>query len=72
MMSRLTVEEAAASARRHPGTIRRALEEKKLHGSQPVPGGRWLIKSECLDAWLDGELCEHKQNVMPIRGRRRA
>ena len=64
---RLTTDEAAALARRHVVTVRRALEDGKLHGSQSGAGGRWLIREECLDAWIDGEKCEHQVNVTPFR-----
>lgn len=67
-MNRLTVPEAAAAARRHPKTIRNAVEAGDLHGSQRVTGGRWLIREECLDAYLEGAPCPH-QNVTPIRRR---
>lgn len=72
MKHRLNVEEAAEYAGRHPGTIRRLLETKDLHGSQPKKRGHWTIRPECIDAYLDGVLCEHKQNVTPIRARRSA
>lgn len=64
---RLTTAEAAALSRRHPVTVRRALEDGKLHGAQSMAGGRWLIREECLDAWIDGVKCEHQVNVTPIR-----
>lgn len=56
----LTGPEAAAYSRRHPVTIRRALEAGDLHGSQRVKGGRWLIAADCLDAWIGGRPCEHQ------------
>lgn len=68
---RLTVAEAALVARRHPVTMRRALESGELHGTQRVAGGRWTIKSKCLDAWADGERCEHQLTVSQ-RGHLRA
>lgn len=57
---RLTVQEAADLSRRHPVTIYRALETEALHGAQAVKGGRWLIRVECLDAWIDSTSCEHQ------------
>lgn len=67
-MARLTVDEAAVEARRHPSTVYKALEDSRLHGSQPIKGGRWLIKPECLDAWLDGQHCPHRQpQIRPVR-----
>jgi hypothetical protein len=65
--ARLTVAEVAAATRRHPVTIRRALEAGTLHGHQRVTGGRWAVKAECADAWADGVLCEHRSNVVPLR-----
>lgn len=64
---RLTTAEAAVSSRRHVVTVRRALEDGKLHGTQSMAGGRWLIREECLDAWIDGVKCEHQVNVVPMR-----
>lgn len=60
-LTRLTVAQASANAHRHPDTIRRALEAGDLHGTQRCRGGRWTIRPECLDAWLDGQPCDHKQ-----------
>lgn len=64
---RLNTAEAAAISRRHLVTVRRALEDGKLHGTQSMAGGRWLIREECLDAWIDGVKCEHQVNVTPLR-----
>lgn len=68
MNPRFTVAEVAAATRRHPTTVRKALEDGTLHGTQRVKGGRWSIKPECADAWVDGVLCEHRTNVVPLRG----
>lgn len=57
---RMTVAQAAEYTHRHPVTLRRALEEGTLHGSQRVVGGKWSIRVECIDAWLDGEKCPHQ------------
>ncbi|WP_194521943.1 helix-turn-helix domain-containing protein [Cellulosimicrobium sp. JZ28] len=72
---RLTVAEAAEEGRKHPITVRRALESGELHGSQRVKGGRWTIEESCLSAWLAGETCEHQRatatsTVVPFRRRR--
>jgi excisionase family DNA binding protein len=64
----LTPQEAADLTRRHPGSIRRALEMGELHGTQPTSGGRWRIRPECAEAWADGVECVHRRNVTPIRG----
>jgi hypothetical protein len=58
---RLTVADAAVVGQRHPVTIRRALEVGDLHGTQRKKGGRWLIKPECLEAWIDQEPCAHQE-----------
>jgi hypothetical protein len=57
---RLNVAQVAATSQRHPVTVRLDLEAGKLHGSQSVKGGRWLVRVECLDAFLDGVKCEHQ------------
>lgn len=61
MTARLTVDQAAAEAHRHPATIRHALAAGELHGQQPRPRGKWLIQPACLDAWLSGTRCLHQQ-----------
>ncbi len=58
---RLTVAEASAEYGPHPVTIRRALEAGELHGSQRKARGKWTMRRECLDAWMDGERCPHRQ-----------
>jgi len=74
MIVRLTVPEAATAARKHPVTVRRALESGRLHGTQQVVGGRWTVRADCLDAWCDGQRCEHQaaaaaadSNVVPMQ-----
>lgn len=59
----LTTVEAAAHARRHPVTIRRALEAGDLHGYQRGKFSHWLVRPACLDAWIEGNHCEHLQAV---------
>jgi len=71
---RLTVAEAAEEGRKHPITVRRALESGELHGSQRVKGGRWTVEEPCLSAWLAGAECEHRRvaatsTVVPFRRR---
>lgn len=56
---RLTTIEAAREVRRHPVTVRKALESGELHGAQPRPRGRWVIERECLEAWAHGFPCAH-------------
>lgn len=73
MIARLTVDDVAQATRRHPVTVRRALEAGELHGSQAVKGGRWSVREECAEAWADKRACEHQQqNVTPIRSPRSA
>ena len=55
--------QAAVVADRAPITIYRALESGVLHGAQQANRGRWSIRPECLEAWLDGEPCQHKQDA---------
>jgi|GEM_PF-3974352 len=62
----LDVNEAAIYARRHPGSIRRALRAGELHGSQTKPGGRYSIEPKCIRDYLAGSLCEHRQNVTQL------
>ena len=69
---RLTVKEAAVASRKHPVTIGNLLRSGELHGTQRKRGGNWTVKESCLEAYLDGEPCEHQRNVTPIRARRSA
>ncbi len=70
-VQRLTVKEAALAARRHPKTIQKALESGELHGSQRAPRHKWLIQVACLDAWIEGTVCGHMDNLIKM-GRRTA
>lgn len=73
MIARLDVAEVSAGTKRHPVTVRRALEAGELHGTQSVKGGRWSVREECAEAWADRKPCEHQQqNVTPIRSSRSA
>lgn len=59
-LRRLSAPEAAARAGKSVKTVRDALKAGALHGRQfTVPKGRWNIKPDCLEAWLDGERCPH-------------
>jgi excisionase family DNA binding protein len=60
---RFNTTQAADHAGCHPDTVRRALESGGLHGHQRVAGGRWLIRRECLESWMDGERCSHQAAV---------
>lgn len=66
---RLTVDEAAIVARRHPGTVSDALRAGELHGVQPSKNGRWRIRRDCLDAWIEGRLCQHQEAEKTARRR---
>jgi excisionase family DNA binding protein len=73
MIARLTTSEVAALLRRHPGTVRLALEDGTLHGTQMSVGGRWMVREDCAEAYADRVPCAHQQvNVTDIKSRRRA
>jgi len=55
----LTVQEVADTYRKHPVTVRIALQDGALHGRQRMTGGRWLVEAECADAWSRGVVCSH-------------
>lgn len=55
----LTTQEVADAYRRHPVTVRIALQDGALHGRQMKTGGRWLIEEGCAEAWSLGEKCNH-------------
>jgi hypothetical protein len=67
--ARLTVAEVASATRRHPVTVRRALEDGTLHGAQRVVGGRWTVHEDCAEAWADGIPCPHRSNVVHLGAR---
>lgn len=60
---RFNTQQAAEFTGRHPDTIRRALESGDLHGGQRKKNGRWSIRVTCLEAWVDGEKCEHQKEA---------
>lgn len=62
---RFNTAQAAEYAGMHVQTVRKALEAGDLHGGQRKAAGRWSIRRECLDAWLDGEPCEHQDALKP-------
>jgi len=49
-----TTAQAAARAKRHPVTVRRAAEAGLLHGHQGDKGGRWAFDPTAVDAWVQG------------------
>lgn len=70
---RLNVNEVAYATRRHPVTVRRALEAGELHGTQSKAGGRWSIREDCAEAWADRVPCEHQKAIVTqIKSRRTA
>lgn len=60
MTNYLTPNEAAMATRKHPETVTAALRDGSLHGTQAKKNGRWLIREECLDAWISVEPCAHQ------------
>lgn len=56
-----STEQAAEHTGYHPQTVRKAAEAGELHGSQRKAGGRWRFHVDCLDAWVAGEPCPHRQ-----------
>ncbi len=60
MRLRFSTTEAASYAGCHRDTVLKALESGALHGGQRVANGRWSVRLECLDAWLDGQGCQHQ------------
>lgn len=66
---RFNTTQAADFAGCHRQTILRALESGDLHGGQrldretgrPKKNGRWSIRRECLEAYLDGSPCPHQE-----------
>lgn len=58
---RFNTAQAAQYATCHVDTVRRALESGELHGGQRKAKGRWSIRIECLDAWIEGAECEHQR-----------
>lgn len=61
---RFNTEQAAEYAGLSEDTIRRAAAVGDLHGGQRSAKGRWSFRLACLDAWLDGEKCEHQSQAV--------
>lgn len=49
---------------RRPVTIRVALQDGSLHGTQDFLGGGWSVEAECADSWTAGLLCRHRVSEM--------
>lgn len=60
-MNYLTVQQAAERTDYSDKWIYDAVRSGELHGSQRSKNAKWLIRPECLDAWVAGEKCEHQQ-----------
>ena len=60
-MNYLTIPQAAEATDYSTKWIYDALRSGELHGSQRSKNAKWLIRSECLDAWVAGEKCEHQR-----------
>lgn len=60
-MNYLTVQQAADKTDYSTKWIYEAVRSGELHGSQRSVGAKWLIRPDCLDAWVAGEKCEHQQ-----------
>lgn len=58
-MNYLTPNEVALFTRRHPETVTLALRDGTLHGYQPKKNGRWLVRQDCMEAWIEGTKCPH-------------
>ena len=57
----LTVSEVSQIFKRHPQTVRLAVQENMLHGEQPTgKRGHYRIELECAKHWNRGEPCGHK------------
>jgi len=63
---KLTTEEVAERHRKHVVTVRLALSDQSLHGSQTKVGGRWLVEEDCAEAWGRGEKCQHRRGVVNL------
>ena len=55
----MTTLQAAEHVGRHEQTVRKAAEDKQLHGTQRKKGGRWRFHVSCVDAWVLGDECVH-------------
>jgi Helix-turn-helix domain len=51
----LNVAEAARLSRRHPETVRYALNAGELHGHQKHPRGRWIVHVDSVTAWIEAD-----------------
>jgi excisionase family DNA binding protein len=56
----LTVKEATERTARHRDTVTTALRTGDLHGVQRSKHGHWRIHTDCLEAWVEVEPCEHQ------------
>lgn len=56
----LTPAEAAIIAGRNRETITLALRYGTLHGSQRLRHGKWTVREDCLEAWIEARNCTHQ------------
>lgn len=59
---RLNTGQVADHAGCHVTTVHKAAEAGELHGGQRKKGGRWSFRIECVEAWLNGQPCDHAQD----------
>ena len=59
----LTPAEVGLEFGRSRETIRLALKDGELHGSQRIARGKWTIRRDCAEAWIEGRPCEHQLAV---------
>lgn len=64
-MTYLTVKQSAERLGYSTKTVYDAVQSGELHGLQRTKHTKWLIRPECLDAWVAGEKCEHQSASRP-------
>lgn len=60
----LNLEEVQGRTQRHKMTVRLALQDGALHGTQDYFSGAWSVESGCADAWAAGLVCTHRLGEM--------
>jgi excisionase family DNA binding protein len=68
-VSYLTVQQAAEATGYSTKWIYNGVRSGELHGSQRSKTSKWLIRRECLDAWVAGEKCEHQATTPQLAAR---
>jgi excisionase family DNA binding protein len=59
----LSTREAAARVGCHEDTVRKACQTGELFAKQRLKYGTWAIRSESVDAWMDGTPDPHREAV---------